>query len=212
MSPFRFQRPRPLVLRVWHWLDALVIFGLLATVLLRKTVFSWRTNSVLIEQRVAELGGSISTDAAVTLARELRMPMWEWHYTLGFALVGLLILRVVLAVVSAEQAPVRSFIRSLSAWRALPSRGDRHALHYLAVKVSYLLFYLSVVFMAGSGLALYYGKDWGIEKAVLDALKDRHEQAMWFFVAFVAVHVVGVVVAELRGVRGLVSDMIHGGS
>jgi len=45
--------------RVWHWLNATVILGLLGTVFLRKTFLSWRTNSELIVQKIEYRGQSL---------------------------------------------------------------------------------------------------------------------------------------------------------
>lgn len=203
-----FKKPRSAALRVWHWLDALAILGALATVFLRKTILSWRTNSALIEAKVAELGGSISADGAVTIAKALRAPMWEWHYTFGFLLVGLLVLRVGMAVARADHAPLRTLGSALAARRSGP---DRPSVHYIAVRFSYVAFYAFLVFMAASGLALYYADALGLVGATKGSVKEAHELAMWFFVGFTGLHVGGVVLAELRGERGLVSDMIHGG-
>ena len=41
--------------RVWHWIHATVILGLLGTVFLRKTFLSWRTNSEILSQKLAEI-------------------------------------------------------------------------------------------------------------------------------------------------------------
>jgi len=41
--------------RIWHWVHAAVILGLLGTVFLRKTFLSWRTNSELLTQKLADI-------------------------------------------------------------------------------------------------------------------------------------------------------------
>lgn len=210
----RFKRPRPLALRLWHWANAAALLGSLGTVLLRKTFFSWRTNAALIEAEVREAGGTISTEAAVQLARALREPMWQWHYVLGFALAGLLALRFALALVTRdpELAPLRSAWRDVTRWWPLPPEQRRAATHHLLVRVGYAVFYVALTFMAASGLTLYFKAPLGLSQELAGAVKEAHELAMWFFVVFTIGHVVGVVVAELRGERGLVSDMIHGGA
>lgn len=208
-SPFK--KPRPLPLRLWHWLNALTILGLLATVLLRKTFLSWRTNSALIEARVTEHGSAISTDDAVALAKELREPMWEWHYVFGFALAAMLILRAFVAFRDRKQAPLRTAMEALTSFVRSRAKERRDRLHPLAVKLSYVVFYAFVTFMAASGLAMYYGDAIGLSPELHELLKEAHELFMWFFVVFLGAHIVGVVVAELRGARGIVSDMIHGG-
>ncbi len=38
--------------RLWHWLNTLVIFGLLGTVFLRKTFLSWRDNSEILMSKL----------------------------------------------------------------------------------------------------------------------------------------------------------------
>lgn len=202
---------RPLLLRIWHWLNALAVLGALGTVLLRKTFLSWRTNSQLIETRLTDLGVTISTKDAVALAKEIRAPMWEWHYTIGLTLAGLLVLRLIIAVIDPTQAPFRTTWRVLTGFSALPATAKRHHTHRLLVKLAYVLFYVMLVFMAVSGLSMYFGDTLGLSDALAGDIKEVHELAMWFFPGFVAVHITGVVVAELRGDRGLVSDMIHGG-
>jgi Ni/Fe-hydrogenase 1 B-type cytochrome subunit len=209
-DPHSLRAPRSLPLRLWHWLDATVVLGSLGTVLLRKTFLSWRENGPLIDAKVAELGGSLPPDAAVAVAKMLRDRMWEWHYTFGVALAVLLVLRVGLALFDAEQDPVRSTWRLFSRVRAAPA-GERGAgMHHLLVKLLYLTFYLLLAVMAASGLTMWFGDELGLSKPLADWLKEAHELLMWAFVGFVPLHVVGVVIAELRGDRGLVSGMIHG--
>lgn len=206
-----FKRPRPLALRSWHWLNAAALLGALGTVLLRKTFLGWRTNSALIEAKVRELGGTVSTEAAVEVAKALRAPMWDWHYVFGFALAGLLALRFGLALVDPDLAPLRSAWRDVMRWRRLAPHERREALHPLLVRLLYAVFYAALTLMVTSGLVLYFKGALGLSKDLAGTVKEAHELAMWFFVVFTAAHVVGVVAAELRGERGLVSDMIHGG-
>ena len=210
-SPSSFRQPRPLLLRLWHWLNALAILGALALVLLRKTFLSWRDNAQLIETRIHELGGTISTDDAVTLAKAIRAPMWEWHTIIGSILVGLLALRVVGALVDRTQGPVRNARVEVRRFLSLPRAERRGGVHQMIVKVGYVAFYATLAFMGASGLSMHFKDALGVSKALVETLKEAHELTMWFFVAFGVAHVVGVVVAELRGERGLVSDMIHGG-
>lgn len=207
-----FRGPRPLALRLWHWLSAAAVLGSLGTVLLRKTFLSWRANAQLIEAKVHELGGTISTDGAVAIAKALRAPMWDWHYVFGFAIAGLLVVRFGLGFFLEEQAPFRSAWREVTRWLPLPTAEKKDAAHHLLVRLSYAAFYVALSFMVLSGVALYFQSGLGLSKGVQGALKEAHELLMWFFPLFIAGHVTGVVVAELRGDRGLVSDMINGGA
>lgn len=206
-----FRHPRPRLLRIWHWINTLAILGALGTVVLRKTFLNWRTNSQLIETRLSELGATIATEDAVGLAKEIRAPMWEWHYIIGFTLAGLLILRLIIAWVDPAQAPFRTTWRALAGLSKVPATQKPGHTHLLLVKLSYVLFYTMLAFMAASGLSMHFSDALGLSDGLGDWLKEVHELAMWFFVVFVSAHLVGVVVAELRGERGLVSDMINGG-
>jgi len=55
-----FQQPRSPGIRIWHWLDAATIFGLLGTVLLKDTLFSPRDNATLLRDKLAGAGASVS--------------------------------------------------------------------------------------------------------------------------------------------------------
>lgn len=211
MRDYDFREYRPASLRLWHWLDALAILGLLGTVLLRKTWLSWRTNSAFIADTLAESGTTITPDLAKEIAVGLRAPMWDWHYVLGFTLAGLLVVRFAIAVVIPAQRPWATTFRALAGLGKVPLGGKPHAIHFTAVKLLYAAFYLVLAFMVGTGVLMYFGDAIGLSEAVSGGLKEAHEVLMWSFVGFVIVHVAGVVVAELRGEEGTVSDMISGG-
>lgn len=203
-------QPRPALLRAWHALNGLAILGLLGTVLLRKTVFNYRINGPLIETKVAAVGGAVSTEGAVAVAKLLRDQMWEWHHVLGLTLAVLFVVRVVVALVDREQIPFRALARSVSSFGGLPS-GDRPAaVHAILVKLLHDAFYVLLALMVTTGLVLLFKDDLGLGKDAVAPVKEAHELMMWGVAAFVPLHVIGVVVAELRGERGLVSQMIHG--
>src|SRR5210317_659589 len=82
--------------RLWHWLHALVVLGLLCTVLLRKTFLSWRSNSEILATKLSSMDIEVSSEQAKLLAKAVRAPMWEWHIILGYALAILLVYRIVL--------------------------------------------------------------------------------------------------------------------
>jgi len=65
--------------RIWHWLNATVIFGLIATVLLRWTFLSKHINADILTQKLLSFGITISSDQGVLLAKAIRAGMWEWH-------------------------------------------------------------------------------------------------------------------------------------
>ena len=181
--------------RLWHWLNAIAVLGLLGTVLLRKTFLSYKTNGQVILDELAKLDVTITLDAAKAIAKTIRAPMWEWHYILGFALAALLLYRIVLHFKEKSLCFMDEFKASSS-------------LHDKGVYLMYGAVYGFLIVMSITGLVLYFGKDAGIDKETLHTIKEFHEVLMWFFVLFVPAHILGLIVAENRGDKGIVSDMI----
>lgn len=177
---------RPLGLRVWHWASAFVVLMILSTVLLRKTFLSARAMSGVIARELGEQGVAVTEDAAKVAARAIRDGMWEWHYRLGFVLAGLFVFRWV-----------------FGKFRFPGFRSLRNASHSV--------FYLIVAFMAVTGLGMYYSSALGIPDEWVDSVVEVHEAGQWFFFCFVPLHIAGMVIAELRGERGILSRMVHGG-
>lgn len=211
MNNYSLKKYQPLSLRLWHWLNALAILGLLGTAFLRKTFLSWRTNAALIENKLQAAGTTITPELAKDIAVSIRTPMWDWHYVLGFILGGLLIVRVLVGLFVEKKSPLAQAAQSVGNLSKVPGEQRLHAIHYTLVKTGYAVFYLVTAFMVISGLTMYFKESLGLGKATADVIKEVHELTMWFFVVFVLGHILGVVVAENRQDQGLVSDMIHGG-
>lgn len=199
---------RPLTLRLWHWFNALVIVGLLFTVLLRKTLLSWRTNSALIANKLEAAGQAITPDLAKDIAVTIRNPLWDIHIVLGYLLGFLLVARILIAYIVEKKCLLTNALASIKN----KSLFHQETRHYYAVKALYVLFYLMTLFMVISGLILIFKQDLSLEKATATSIKEIHEVSMWFFVAFTALHIIGVIVSENRQDAGLVSDMISGGN
>jgi Ni/Fe-hydrogenase 1 B-type cytochrome subunit len=211
MGKYTLKKYQPASLRIWHWINAFVILGLLSTVLLRKTFLSWRTNSALIEAKLRDAGITVTADLAKDIAVSIRTPMWDWHYILGFTLTAALVLRVIVALFVEKKSPFATAVCGLRAFFKAPAVERKEALHYALVKTGYGLFYLCVVVMMTTGLLMYFRNELNLTKDAFEQMKERHEQLMWFFVVFVVGHILGVVVAENQQNQGIVSDMINGG-
>lgn len=213
MKPIlKFKQYYPLSLRLWHWLNAFVILGLLATVLLRKTFLSWRTNSAFISQKLETIDVNITPEFAREIAVGIRNPMWDWHIYLGYALGGLLIIRILIALFAEKKCPLYSVIKNSLSLKQVSSNEKKEAFHFILVKAGYALFYLVTLFMVITGFLLTFKKELNLAKDFSGSIKDIHELTMWFFVAFVSLHLVGVIIYELTKGKGIVSDMINGGS
>ena len=211
-STFSFRKFQPLSLRLWHWSNSLVILGLLGTVLLRKTFLSWRTNSILIEEKLRAAGTSITPELSKEIAVAIRNPLWDWHIYLGYILCTLLLVRILVALFIERRCPGISSVTNLFKIKTIPIQARSQALHFIFVKLGYALFYLVTMLMVVTGVLMVFKTEVGLSKDFFGSIKSIHEFMMWFFVAFVAGHISGVVIAENRANRGIVSDMIHGGS
>jgi len=187
-----------LIFRIWHWAHAFVVLGLLGTVLLRKTFLSWRTNSEILASKLSTMQIDVTAEQAKLLAKAVRAPMWEWHILFGYALAALLLFRVALFF---TQSGRQNFIDIKSS-----------TLHKKMVKVGYIGIYAVLGFMALSGLLIHFYEGLGLLKETAHDIKEVHElvfNAVWIFVAL---HIAGVVIADSSDEKGIVSDMINGGT
>lgn len=180
--------------RLWHWINALVILGLLGTVFLRKTFLSWRTNSEILMTKLAEFDINITNEQAKILAKSIREGMWEWHIILGYALAFLILYRIYLYF---KDSSKQEKFASLS-------------LHKKGVKSLYYLFYASLVFMSVSGFSIYFHDALSLSKEFTHTIKEVHELAFNLILVFVPLHIVGVVLAENRDEKGIISSMVNG--
>jgi Ni/Fe-hydrogenase 1 B-type cytochrome subunit len=211
MSKYSFRTYQPLSLRLWHWLNAGAVLGLLGTVFLRKTLLSWRTNSALIEARLKDAGTIISPELAKDIAVGIRDPLWDWHIYLGFTLGALLLGRISIVLFVEKRLPGVQAFKGVLRLNDLPPQERGEALHYFLVKIGYATFYLIAALTVVLGFMLTFKAELGFSKDFIGAIKETHELMMWFFVLFVGGHLTGVVVAENRKDPGLISDMVHGG-
>lgn len=183
-----------LAFRLWHWLNALVILALVGTVLLRWTLLSKTTNAEILSEKLLTMGITITQTQAITLAKSLRVELWEWHIILGFIFAGLLLFRLILERFNAkEKTPFNQL-----------------DLHHKAVEVLYCILYFVLAILAVTGLLLYFSKDLGFAKDLTHTIKEVHEIIYYYVAFFIPLHVVGVFVADATKEKGLVSEMIHG--
>ena len=178
-------------MRVWHWLNAAVVFGLLGTFFLRKTFLSWRANAEILTAKLQGFGIAVTPEQAGAVARAIRAPMWEWHIILGYVFAGLVAWR--LAMIFREgfgYAPQNAHM----AWV------------YRGYKVIYVVF----AFMAASGILIHLSGDIGLGKSLTGQIKELHELVAWAIVAFVVLHIAGVFVADNRDQKGITSKMVSG--
>ena len=183
--------------RLWHWIHAAVVLGMLGTVFLRKTFLSWRTNSELLTQKLSEIDVTVTEAQAKVLAKAIRAPMWEWHIILGYALAALLLWRIILFFTQSGKQNYQNL--------------QKETLHKKMVKLGYIGIYAILTFMAISGLVIHFYEELGLLKETAHDIKEIHELVFNAILIFVPLHIIGVIIAENRDEKNIISDMVHGG-
>ncbi|MBU0697458.1 MAG: cytochrome b/b6 domain-containing protein [Bacteroidetes bacterium] len=196
-------------LRLWHWLNTLVITGLLTTVLINSTLND-RRGAV---QAYQENTKNVSLDAAQiqSVIHQQEDRVWDIHIYFGYALTALLVFRLVLEFF---QLADQKFIRILKVTYQHYKETKEHrfkAQKKFGVKLVYAVFYLLLLVMVSTGLTLVFKNDLGIPKTISHNVKEVHGFSMYLILAFIAAHLMGVYLAERKDQKGITSDMINGG-
>jgi len=197
-------------LRLWHWLNALVISGSLITVLINSTILKTRPNAALIQNQLKEAGATVTNDQARSVAHELSDKIWTLHTYFGYVLVGLVVFRLLLEFFQvADQKFIRGLRNAWSKYQTVKQERET-ARHDFWVKTLYAIFYLMIIIQAITGLCLAFEDDVPALKAI-HAFREIHSFTMYLILGFIFVHLAGVFLAERKKSPGIVSDMIHGG-
>ncbi len=198
-------------LRLWHWLSAAVITGSLLTVLLDSTLTNSHTNAGIIKAQLADNKVSVTNDQARQAAHEISDKVWTVHTWFGYTLAALLLFRLIVEFFQlADQKLIRRIKSAYHQYHII--KKDRElARHELAVKLLYATFYILLTIMAVTGLCLAFEDDVPALKAI-HAIREIHGFCMYLIIAFIVVHLAGVFLAERKDSKGIVSDMINGGS
>jgi Ni/Fe-hydrogenase 1 B-type cytochrome subunit len=196
-------------IRLWHWLNAVVIAGSLLTVLLNSTVFDVRENASFIKGELAQAAVHVSQEQAIAVSHGLEDKIWDLHIYFGYALAVLFLYRIMYELTVKGSA---SFVVKLKAtfrlYLATKLKSDRHE---LGIKALYLSFYALLLVMVATGLSIAFDNELGISKSFSHSLKEIHGFCMYLILGFIVLHIMGVFFAERKDKKGIVSDMINGG-
>lgn len=198
-------------LRLWHWLSAIVISGSLITVLINSKIINTLKTSPLIRSELQKAGVSISDMQARKAAHAIIDSVWDIHTYLGYCLAGLLLFRIVLEFFQlADQKFIRKITSAYVQFNTVKKQREA-ATQELTVKIIYAIFYVLLIVMVLTGLVLAF-EDVAIFKRFRHPVKEVHNFGMYLILAFIAVHLAGVFLAERKNSKGIVSDMINGGN
>jgi Ni/Fe-hydrogenase 1 B-type cytochrome subunit len=198
-------------IRFWHWLNAIIIAGSLLTVLINSTVLKPWVNAGLIADKLKEKGINVSDEQTRSVAFALSDKVWAVHTYFGYALVTMFIFRFAIelsgladkTLIRKINAAKRSFLSVRE--RRIASRNER------LIKTIYALFYVCLMVMVVSGLALAFRDNIPAIRS-MHFIRDIHEFTMYLILGFIAVHLAGVFIGERKQHKGIVSEMINGGN
>ena len=185
------QKSYSAIYRILHWAIAVSFVLLLVTIFLRLTWMNKNNVATIIQDQLAVTGQQLSQDQAIILAKKIRQPMWAWHIYMGYVLTGLFAIRFMLPVFGHMkfQDPLQKGLSSTSKLR----------------KWTYLLFYVFVVTSLATGLLIVWGpKEWK------DPLEQIHVLGIYYLLAFIAVHLAGILRAEFTDGKGIISSIVNG--
>lgn len=195
--------------RIWHWANALLISLLLMTILVSSLFFDKSVNTGKIQVAIAKKDGLVTTEQAKYAARALGKYVWEWHTYLGYALAAFFVLRIVVELVSHKETRLLSKLK-MALFLKKNSPSDKALNHLFWVKMTYSVFYVLLFVVVVTGLSLALDNFIKPLEVVKKPFKKIHEVSMYLVIAFYAIHLVGVVLAEIGKTPGIVSKMING--
>jgi cytochrome b len=198
-------------LRLWHWANAIVISGSLITVLINNTINKRANTMPLIKKALEEKGLTVTDDQARNVGHELSDQVWGIHTWFGYFLAGLLLFRLILEFFQvADQKLIRK-IKSAYKQYFIIKKNREVAMHEYTVKLIYAIFYFLLLIMAVTGLFLAFEDSLPQFRSIGRTVRSIHGFCLYPILAFIAVHLIGVFLAERREGKGIVSDMINGG-
>ncbi|TFF36388.1 cytochrome b/b6 domain-containing protein [Mucilaginibacter psychrotolerans] len=199
-------------LRLWHWVNLIAISGSLITVLINSTLTDRKIAGALIKSELGKAGTVVTDEQVRPAVHALSDSVWGIHIYFGYVLAALLAFRLILEFFQlADQKFIRKIKSAYYQFNTIKKEREA-ARHELVVKGIYGIFYLLLIIMVVTGLFLAFEDALAAYKSIRHSVKEVHGFCMYLIIAFIVVHIIGVLLAERKDGKGIVSDMINGGS
>lgn len=179
------------VYRIIHWAIAVSFMLLLITIFLRLTWMNKFNVAAIIKDYLIGTGQNLSDDQLIILAKKIRQPMWDWHIYIGYVLVGLFSARFILPAFG-QMKFQNPFDKNLTAKMKIQ-------------KWTYIIFYVCVIVSLITGLIIELGP-----KELKKPMEEIHVLGIYYLIAFIAIHLAGVLIAEFTNQKGIISRIISG--
>jgi len=180
-----------IVFRLLHWSIAICIFIILITIFLRMTWMNKHHVAGIIQDYLATTNQTLNYDEIVVLAKQIRRPMWNWHIYIGYVLTGLFSIRFILPLFGKMKFQ-NPFNKQLKL---------KEKIQYWI----YLIFYAYVAISLITGLVIEFGP-----KGFKKSMEAIHELSIYYLLAFIAIHIGAVLIAEFTNQKGIISKIVRG--
>lgn len=178
--------------RILHWLIAFAFLLLLITIFLRKTWMEKNHVAEIIQTFLKDNGyTALPQDEAISLAKKIRKPMWEWHIYLGYFLTGLYCIRLAVPFFGKMKfsSPFKEGLNTKTKFQFWV----------------YLVFYTCTAVSLITGLIIEFGP-----KVYKKPMEEIHELSLYYLLSFMILHFAGILIAEFTSDKGLISRIISG--
>ncbi|WP_452233190.1 cytochrome b/b6 domain-containing protein [Lacinutrix sp. MEBiC02595] len=179
------------VYRIIHWGIAVSFLLLLITIFLRLTWMNKYNVAAIIQDYLSNTGQNLTEDQLITLAKKIRQPMWDWHIYIGYVLVGLFSIRLILPAFG-QMKFQNPFETKLTTKTKIQ-------------KWTYILFYVCVIVSLVTGLIIELGP-----KELKKPMEEIHVLGIYYLIAFIVIHLTGVLIAEFTNQKGIISRIVSG--
>ena len=179
------------VYRIIHWTIAISFLLLLITIFLRLTWMNKYNVAAIIQDYLSGTDQVLSQEQLIILAKKIRQPMWNWHIYIGYVLVGLFSIRFIL--------PAFGHMK-------IQNPLDKNLTTKMKLqKWTYIIFYLCVIVSLVTGLIIELGP-----KELKKPTEEIHVLSIYYLIAFIGIHLTGVLIAEFTDQKGIISRIVSG--
>lgn len=179
------------IYRIIHWAIAVSFLLLLITIFLRLTWMNKYNVAAIIQDYLSGTNQVLSQEQLIDLAKKIRQPMWNWHIYMGYVLVGLFSIRFLLPAFGHMKIQ-NPFAKNLST-------------NMKFQKWTYIVFYICVTVSLITGLIIELGA-----KEFKKPMEEIHVLSIYYLIAFIAIHLAGVLIAEFTDQKGIISRIVSG--
>jgi cytochrome b561 len=147
--------------------------------------------AAIIQDYLSTTEQNLSQEQLIGLAKKIRQPMWDWHVYVGYVLVGLFSIRFILAAFG--QMKIQNPL-------------DKNQSAKMKIQQwTYILFYVCVIISLTTGLIIALGP-----KELKKTMEEIHVLGIYYLIAFIVIHLAGVLIAEFTDQKGIISRIISG--